>query len=109
MHPVPYVANPNSPLERRYAAAAYGQSNELTTFLGSIGSQSVIDLMNHPAMQARLDQVQMQCKEQAKIGVTEWMRENWGYLVAGGGVLIGLNYFMLVAGVVPLVRSRRNF
>ena len=108
MGPHEYTVNPRSPLEARYGATAYGQSNELTTFLGSIGSQSVIDLLDDPAMQARLDQVQVQCKEQAKIGVTEWMRENWGYLVAGGAVLIGLNYFMLVAGVVPLVRPRRS-
>jgi len=108
MGPFEYTTNPRSPLEARYAATTYGQSNQLTTFLGSIGSQSVIDLLNDPAMQAQLSQIQMQCKEQAKIGVTEWMRENWGFLVAGGAVLIGLNYFMLVAGVVPLARGWRR-
>lgn len=103
MHPVPYVANPNSPLERRYASAAYGQSPGLTGFLGAVGSQSVIELLNDPAMQAKLDQLQVQCKTQAKEGVTEWMRENWGYLVLGGTALVALNWFVLVAGVLPVV------
>ena len=108
MHPFEYTAKHNSPLERRYGATSYGQSSSLTSFLGAVGSQSVIDLLDDPAMQAKLVEVQVQCKERAKEGVSEWMKENWGYLVAGGALIVGLNYFMLVAGVLPVARGWRR-
>ena len=105
MHPLEYTANPNSPLEQRYGSISYGQSSDFTSFLGAVGSQSVIDLLDDPAMQAKLVEVQVECKERAKEGVTEWMQENWGYLVAGGAAIVGLNYLMLVAGVLPVARG----
>tara|TARA_R110002060_G_scaffold13574_1_gene19192 strand:- start:81 stop:431 length:351 start_codon:yes stop_codon:yes gene_type:complete len=115
MHPYGYIANPNSPLEARYRrgyqmhapmAHAYGESSGFTSFLGSVGSQSVIDLLDDPRMQTKLVEISDDCQERAKEGVTEWGKENWGYIFAGVGALIGINYLMLISIVVPALRRK---
>ena len=104
MHPFGYIPNPNSPLEAIYGAA---QDNSFTDFLGGVGAGSVQHLLDDPEIQAQMADFQLQCKAQAKDGVTEWMRENWGLLVAGGAALVFVNYLVIVAAVLPSVRWGR--
>ena len=104
MHPLlAYVPNPNSPLEAVYGA----RDDSFTDFLGTIGAGSVHNLLDDPEIQAQMAEFQLQCKAQAKAGVTEWMGENWGLLVVGGAALVFMNYLVIVAAVLPTVRWGR--
>ena len=98
-HPlIGYTPNPNSPLEARY-----GNTGAFRNFAAG----AVTSLLGDPEIQALMDDVGVQCQTRAQEGVTLWMKDNWGYLVAAGAALVGLNYLVLVFGVLPTVRQRR--
>jgi hypothetical protein len=95
-HPlIGYTPNPNSPLEQ------YGQTQSpFRTFAAG----AVTALLADPEIQALVNTVGVQCQQRAQDGVNEWMKTNWGYLIAAGATLVGLNYLVLVFGVLPTVQ-----
>ena len=74
---------------------------------GGAAGEAAGEILQDPRVQAELQEWSVECKEQAKVGVTEWMQENWGILAAAGIAFIGLNWITLTIGVNPLVRPRR--
>lgn len=100
-HPlIGYTPNPNSPLETQYG-------NTGAPTFRNLAAGAVTSLLADPEIEALLEDVGTQCQSRAQDGVNEWMRDNWGYLVAAGAALVGLNYLVLVFGVLPTVRQKR--
>ncbi len=87
-----------------YHTARYGQSHILGTVGNTLASQFVSD----PAVQQALVRVEENCKNKAKVGVTEWMQENWHWLVVGGASLVAANYIMLSVAVLPYLGRNRS-
>jgi len=97
-HPIfGYTPNPNSVLEHRYGVAPLQQ----------FAVNTVTSLIQDPEIQNFVAEVGTQCQVRAQDGVTAWMKDHWGYLVAVGAGLVGLNYLVMVAAVLPTVRQRR--
>ncbi len=84
--------------------ASYGQTNVLGVVGGTLAEQFVRD----PYVQQTLVEIKEDCKDKAKVGVTEWMGENWHWLIVGGATLVGLNYLMLTAAVLPYMGRSRS-
>lgn len=86
-------------------AGAFGVVNPGAVAGGTLGAL-IAQALHDPYVEQKLREVQDQCQSRAKVGVTEFLAENWPWLLAGGAALIWTNYLMLVFGVVPLVRPR---
>jgi len=82
----------------------YGQSNVLGVVGGTLAEQFIRD----PYVQQTLVEVKEDCKNKAKVGVTEWMQENWHWLVVGGAGLVITNYLMLTVAVLPYLGRNRS-
>ncbi len=96
-----YTPNPNSPLEQRY-----GQDDSALGFFASLGAQGARGILADPAVEARLQEFQAECKVQAREGVKEWMRDNYAPIVLTGIGLVLLNWVILSAAVLPYVGNR---
>jgi hypothetical protein len=103
MHPLAYIPNPNSPLERQYGGPGHYGSNG-AGWIAGVGSEALRDLLADPDVQRQMAEFRVECKNQAKLGVSEWGRENWYWLVAGGIGLVTLNFIMLSWAVLPAVQ-----
>lgn len=83
---------PATALGGRYGAAG----NPLADLLGASGAAAVEDILQSPTVQANLERYSNQCKEQAKVGVIEVVRDYW-YFAAGAVVFVGFVQFAATA------------
>jgi|TARA_Y100000034_G_scaffold112525_1_gene146588 hypothetical protein len=84
----------------------YGASAD--QFLGGLMANTAREFIDDPYVQQTLVEIQEDCKNKAKTGVTEWMQENWHWFVVGGAGLIAANFLMLSVAVLPYLGRKRQ-
>ena len=103
----PHIPNPHSTLEQHY-----GQDDAAMAFLTSLGTgvatRGAAELLADPAVEARLQEFQAECKVRAREGVKEWMQENYGRLLLGGIGLVSFNWVMLTIVAQQIARTSRS-
>jgi hypothetical protein len=92
-------------------AASYGNAADdinrvLGNLLGGVGAQAAGQIIDDPKVQATIQQATEDCKVKAEEGVNDWMKKNWGYLVAGAAGLVGLQLALNVVALEAYLPKR---
>ena len=107
---VNYYPDYPAPPPAAWGATPAGQQlgRQVGELLADVGGGTVStlgrQLVGDPYVQQQLTQLRQDCQTKAKAGVSEWMRENWWVLIAGGVLLILGNAAMLALAVAPTLR-----